>query len=58
MIKQGTSMDDFRKFYYKTFEKSYPALLSAATVVQLIIYHLLTESEVIAGKSQTEALMY
>ena len=24
----------------------------------LIIYHLLTESEVITGKSQTEALMY
>ena len=23
-----------------------------------IIYHLLTESEVITGKSQTEALMY
>lgn len=37
VIKQGTSVDDFPKFYYKTFAKSYPGLLSAANVVQLII---------------------
>ena len=26
--------------------------------LEVIVYHLLTESEVITGKSQTEALMY
>ena len=33
MIKQGISVDDFSKFFYKTFAKSYPGLLSAANVV-------------------------
>ena len=37
VIKQGISVDDFSKFFYKTFAKSYPGLLSAANVVQLII---------------------
>ena len=29
-----------------------------STFIVVIIYYLLTESEVITGKSQTEALMY
>ena len=33
-------------------------VMSLVLIKNIIIYYLLTESEVITGKSQTEALMY
>jgi len=51
MINHIHSFYSFFNFRHQIFTGSY-------IITTLIIYYLLTESEVITGKSQTSALMY
>ena len=54
-IKLISSSDTLTKREAAILKISPPAII---TYAEVIIYYLLTESEVITGKSQTEALMY
>ena len=51
--------DSFCNIYYlPLYQMSLPWYSFHAIIDAVITYYLLTESEVITGKSQTEALMY
>ena len=56
-LSHGSTYEDLKELYDE-YAEAYDKVKTPSSNIKFIKYHLLTESEVITGKSQTEALMY